>query len=119
MVLAKEYYPACGEVSQGTLYSLHSQKKELNDYRFAKIESRLYIICDDYKHPFTSKITSLLYRAIEIYGTEYSVIKTISKRTGLSFSCVKGLLLRMAFKNPKKAKLIIETLEGMCKEGLF
>ena len=119
MVLAKEYYPACGEVSQSTLYSLHSQKGALNDYRFPKIDNRLYIICDDYKHPFTDKITSPLYRAIEIYGTEYSVIKTISSRTGLTFSCVKGLLLRMAFKNPNTANTIIKTLEGMCKEGLF
>lgn len=106
-------------IAKSTLYSIKSKKGRLNEYRFKKINGRLYITCDNYKHPFTDEITRLTYRAIEVYGTEYAVIKKLAELTKLSFSTIKGLLYRGAFKNPKNAKAIIKALERMCSEGLF
>lgn len=118
MVLVSEFSNEDG-VSKSTIYSLSSKGGDLNAHRFAKINGRLYVICDDYKHPFSSKITSLVYRAIEIYGTEYAVIKRVSQTTHLSFSTIKGLLYRGAFKNAKNASNIIKALEKIVMEGLF
>lgn len=105
--------------SKKTIYSLSSKGGVLNAHRFAKIGGRLYLTCDDYKHPFRDEIASLTYRALEIYGTEYAMLKRISYITGLSFSSVKGLIYRNAFKNPQKAMLIINALKRIGKEGLF
>lgn len=118
MVLVSNFTSYDG-VSKSTIYSLKSKGGELNNHRFAKIDGRVYVLCDDYKHPFTSEITSLSYRAIEIYGSEYAVIKRICKMTNLSFSTVKGLLYRGAFKNAKNAIMIIEALKKIGEEGLF
>lgn len=106
-------------VSKSTIYSLSSKGGALNTHRFAKIGGRLYVTCDDYKHPFRDEITSLTYRALEIYGTEYAMIKRIGYITGLSFSTIKGLLYRNAFKDPVKANLIINALKRIGQEGLF
>lgn len=73
----------------------------------------------NFKNPLEFEISELYYKAAFIAGSEKQLVKELSSELGIKPDTLKHYFNRFCFKHFKKALIIKEALERVCKNSLW